>query len=83
MVTILISALLVPFDANLFFGQRNSKAALSSMIIGGSVTAGLTILKVEMPFGLDANLFGLSLSLGAFCTVIYYEKFTNSKLNLK
>lgn len=79
----MVSGLLVPVVAGLFFGQRNSKAALSSMIIGGCVTAGLTILKVEMPFGLDANLFGLSLSLLAFCTVIYYEKFTNSKLNLK
>ena len=79
----MVSGLLVPVVAGLFFGQRSSKAALSSMIIGGTVTAGLTILKVEMPFGLDANLFGLSLSLLAFCTVIYYEKFTLSKLNIK
>jgi SSS family solute:Na+ symporter len=63
----------------LFFGQRNPRAALSSMIMRGTVTAGLTILQVEMPFGLDPNLFGLSLSLVTFCSVVYFEKIKNSK----
>lgn len=77
----MVSGLLVPVVAGLFFGQRNPRAALSSMIIGGAVTAGLTILQVEMPFGLDPNLFGLSLSLVTFCSVTYFEKFTNSRSN--
>lgn len=75
----MVSGLLVPVVAGLFFGQRNPRAALSSMIMGGTVTAGLTILQVEMPFGLDPNLFGLSLSLVTFCSVIYFEKIKNSK----
>jgi len=49
------------------------------MIMRGTVTAGLTILQVEMPFGLDPSLFGLSLSLVTFCSVVYFEKIKNSK----
>ncbi|WP_057939274.1 sodium:solute symporter family protein [Algoriphagus resistens] len=76
----MVSGLLVPVVAGLFFGQNNAKAATSSMISGGSLTAGLIISEVSLPFGLDANLFGLTLSLLTFLSVIYYEKNHSSKL---
>lgn len=76
----MVSGLLVPVVAGLFFGQTNAKAATSSMITGGSLTAGLIISEVSLPFGLDANLFGLTLSLLTFLSVIYYEKNHSSKL---
>ncbi len=76
----MVSGLLVPVVAGLFFGQTSAKAATSSMITGGSLTAGLIISEVPLPFGLDANLFGLTLSLLTFLSVIYYEKNHSSKL---
>jgi len=76
----MVSGLFVPVIAGLFFGQTSPKAATSSMITGGSLTAGLIISEVSLPLGLDANLFGLTLSLLTFLSVIYYEKKYSSKL---
>ncbi|RAI91988.1 sodium:solute symporter family protein [Algoriphagus yeomjeoni] len=76
----MVSGLLVPVVAGLFFGQASAKAATASMITGGSLTAGLIIAEVSLPFGLDANLFGLTLSLLTFLSVIIYEKNNSSKL---
>jgi SSS family solute:Na+ symporter len=76
----MVSGLFVPVIAGLFFGQTSARAATSSMIMGGSLTAGLIISEVSLPLGLDANLFGLTLSLLTFLSVIYYEKNNSSKL---
>jgi SSS family solute:Na+ symporter len=46
------------------------------MIAGGSLTAGLSLFEVLLPFGLDANLFGLLLSLLTFVSVIFVNKNT-------
>ena len=72
----MVSGLLVPVVGGLFFGQNSPKAATASMITGGSLTAGLIITEVALPFGLDANLFGLTLSFLTFVSVIYFEKTT-------
>jgi SSS family solute:Na+ symporter len=77
----MVSGLLVPVIGGLFFHQNNGQAAVASMILGGGVTAGLTISEVALPFGLDANLFGLIVSLLAFVSVNYIQKNKNSKLN--
>ncbi|SFT98675.1 solute:Na+ symporter, SSS family [Algoriphagus locisalis] len=76
----MVSGLLVPVVAGLFFKQSSATAATASMITGGSLTAGLIIAEVALPFGLDANLFGLTLSLLTFLSVIYFEKNNSSKL---
>jgi SSS family solute:Na+ symporter len=72
----MVSGLLVPVIAGLFFNQRNPKAAIASMIAGGSLTAGLSIFEVPLPLGLDANLFGLLLSLMTFVSVVLINKNT-------
>lgn len=59
----MVSGLLVPLIAALFFGSRHSLAALWSMIVGGTCTVVLTLLETPLLFGLDANLFGLLSSL--------------------
>jgi SSS family solute:Na+ symporter len=46
------------------------------MIAGGSLTAGLSIFEVPLPLGLDANLFGLLLSLMTFVSVVLINKNT-------
>lgn len=65
----MVSGLLVPLIAGLFFGENKSNAAISSMVVGGTLTAGLTFLNVGLPFGLDPNLFGLTASILTFSTV--------------
>lgn len=77
----MVSGLFVPVIAGLFFKQNNAVAATSSMIVGGSLTAGLIISKVPLPLGLDANLFGLTLSFLTFISVIYFQKGKDLKLS--
>jgi SSS family solute:Na+ symporter len=56
----MVSGLLVPLVGALFFGMRDARAALLAMVVGGGTTVGLTVLNVALPFGLDANIFGIS-----------------------
>ncbi|GGF30312.1 sodium:solute symporter family protein [Echinicola rosea] len=65
----MVSGLLVPILAGLFWNKRNPTAAIASMILGGGVTAGLAFSGVALPLGLDANLFGLLSSLAVFLLV--------------
>ncbi|WP_026968707.1 sodium:solute symporter family protein [Algoriphagus terrigena] len=65
----MVSGLLVPVVAGLFFGQKNPQAAIGAMISGGSTTAGLSFFKVDLPFGLDPNFYGIIVSLIVFCTL--------------
>lgn len=44
-------------------------AALAAMITGGGVTISLIISKAVLPYGLDANIFGLSCALLAYIIV--------------
>ncbi|WP_026950962.1 sodium:solute symporter family protein [Algoriphagus mannitolivorans] len=75
----MVSGLLVPVFAGLFFGKSNSKAAITSMIVGGTLTATLTFLEVQMPFGLDPNLYGLTASFLAFGITYQIDKLLNSR----
>ncbi|WP_297335369.1 sodium:solute symporter family protein [Algoriphagus sp.] len=74
----MVSGLLVPVVAGLFFKVRDPDAAISAMVVGGSVTAGLTFLKLSLPLGLDGNLFGLTASLLTFL-IVYKLDFTTRK----
>ncbi len=62
----MVSGLFVPLIAAMFFKQRNGGAALASMLVGGSTTILLTATKTPLPFELDANIFGITLSLITF-----------------
>jgi SSS family solute:Na+ symporter len=70
----MVSGLFVPILAGLFWNMRSPAAALASMILGGGTTAGLSILAISLPFGLDPNFFGVSVSLAAFLLVYTIEK---------
>jgi len=65
----MVSGLFVPVLAALFIKKLNSTAAIASMIIGGGTTLTLIILGTALPYGLDANVFGVSASLLAFIVV--------------
>lgn len=75
----MVSGLLIPVLAGLFFNQRNETAAVCAMISGGTVTAGLSFSKISLPFGLDPNLFGILSAALAFGIVTYFQKFLNQQ----
>ena len=62
----MVSGLLIPLLAAVFFKQRNSKAAMMAMIGGGLTTLFLILFVKNLPLGLDANLFGILMSLFLF-----------------
>ncbi len=65
----MVSGLFVPLIAALFFNNRNSKAAMTSMLLGGFTTIFLIIIKIPLPLGLDPNIFGITASALAFIIV--------------
>lgn len=69
----MVSGLLVPLIAALFFKTKNSVAAIAAMVGGGATTLLLEILKkeelIQTPFGLDPNIFGITLSLVLYLSI--------------
>ncbi len=55
----MVSGLFVPVIAALYTKKPNATAAVASMVLGGSTTVVLTTLKLNLPFDLDANIFGI------------------------
>jgi len=58
----MVSGLFVPILAALYTRKPNAAAALPAMIAGGSTTILLILLKVPLPFGLNENIFGITVS---------------------
>lgn len=77
----MVSGLLVPLVAALFFKQNNAKAAIMAMLGGGVTTLYLTLFVNDLPFGLDANLFGIGTSFVLF--LLGLNLFTSPKQNIK
>jgi SSS family solute:Na+ symporter len=57
---IMVSGLLIPVLALLIFKKPNTTAALSAMIVGGGSTIILSFFEKSLPFGLAANIFGIT-----------------------
>ena len=62
----MVSGLLVPVVATLIIKKPSSNAALVSMVLGGGTTLILILSGANLPLGLDANFFGISISLVSF-----------------
>ncbi len=75
----MVSGLFVPVMAGLFLKKVSSAAAFWAMLIGGATTITLIITTIELPLGLDANIFGISLSLVSFLIINYGHKLVLSK----
>lgn len=75
----MVSGLLVPLIAAMFFKQTNWKAAIASMLSGGTTTIFLMSIEANLPFGLDANIFGISISL---LTFISFSFLTTNKYKI-
>lgn len=58
----MVSGLFVPIIAALYGKKRNSTAAIVAMLIGGCTTIALSSININLPFNLDANIFGITAS---------------------
>ncbi len=73
----MVSGLLVPVIGGLFSTKPNPDAAFWSMLSGGMVTVSLIVFTDQLPLGLDANIYGILVSL------IVFLVFNQFKINNK
>jgi len=62
----MVSGLFVPVLGFMFLKNPSAKAALYSMLFGGGTTLSLILIEIDLPFGLDANFFGIAFSAIVF-----------------
>lgn len=81
----MVSGLFVPVLGALFWRKSNPIAAFWSMLLGGTTTIGLILSNNKLPFNinlpeyLDANIFGISVSLITFILLSnYHHKKSNN-----
>jgi SSS family solute:Na+ symporter len=83
----MVSGLFVPVIGALFWKKSHPIAAFWSMLLGGSTTIILILTKNKLPLGIklpehiDANIYGLTVSLILFLTLSYYHFNKNEKQN--
>ena len=65
----MVSGLFVPVIGALFWKKSTPAGALTAMIVGGAVTITLRYAGFELPYSLDPNVFGMSMSAISFITV--------------
>ncbi len=65
----MVSGIFIPVLAALFSKHISSLAALVSMITGGTTTLVLILTGINLPLGLDPNIFGISVSLLSYVVV--------------
>ncbi|MFO7575716.1 MAG: sodium:solute symporter family protein [Bacteroidales bacterium] len=70
----MVSGLFVPVAGLLILKKPSALAALIAMITGGLTTLILIVINVNLPYNLDANFFGISLSAIAFVVLQIIDK---------
>ncbi len=76
----MVSGLFVPLLGALYWRKSHPTAAIWAMLLGGVTTVILSVLAsgkdFSLPLGLDANIFGISMSLITFITLshIFHKK---------
>jgi SSS family solute:Na+ symporter len=58
----MVSGLFIPVIAGIFLKNRSNEGAFWSMITGGSTTLSLILSGIQLPLGLDANIYGILLA---------------------
>lgn len=67
----MVSGLFVPVIGAFYWKRSSSIAAFWAMLIGGGTTVTLVVTSFKLPFGLDANIFGISASAVVFFLFSY------------
>jgi len=72
----MVSGLFIPVLGAIFWSKSHPTGAFWAMLLGGTTTVLLTVLNIKLPFGLDANVFGIFISLIVFITIslLLYKK---------
>jgi SSS family solute:Na+ symporter len=65
----MVSGLFVPVIGALYWKKSTSIAAFWAMLLGGLTTTVLVIIEYDLPWGLDANLGGITMSALTFITL--------------
>jgi SSS family solute:Na+ symporter len=65
----MVSGMIVPVLAALFLKRPDPLAALVSMLTGGGTTLLLIITGINLPLGLDANIYGIGIALTFYVIV--------------
>jgi len=65
----------VPIIAGLFWKRATPAAAFTAMLAGGTTTLLLTVFNIPLPFGLDPNIYGITIA--AICMVVISIYFPN------
>lgn len=73
----MVSGLFIPVIGAIFLKKANSTAALASMVSGGCITLALILLEIKLPYGLDANIFGITGSLLVYVLFTVFGKKRN------
>jgi SSS family solute:Na+ symporter len=68
----MVSGLFVPILAALYTRKPKAAAALPAMIAGGSTTILLILFKVPLPFGLNENIFGITVSAVVYILIYIF-----------
>lgn len=69
----MVSGLLVPVLGGLFLKRRSAAAAFWAMLLGGGTTLVLILTDLALPWGLDANVFGIAASLACYLLISYFS----------
>lgn len=75
----MVSGLFVPVLGVLFLKNPSSQSAFYAMLSGGGTTLILIISKIDLPFGLDPNFFGIGISAFTFLILNYSNRNKNPK----
>lgn len=67
----MVSGLLVPVLATMIWKKPSPGAALGAMIAGGGTTLTLILTEIKLPYELDANFYGIVISLLTFVAIQY------------
>ncbi|MGK7397165.1 MAG: sodium:solute symporter family protein [Candidatus Cyclobacteriaceae bacterium M3_2C_046] len=62
----MVSGLFIPVVGGIYWKKSSPTGAFSAMLLGGVTTVVLTVIKIPLPFNLDANFFGITISLIVF-----------------
>ena len=65
----MVSGLFVPVIGAFYWKKSSSTGAMAAMILGGGTTVCLEAFVNQLPAGLDANVFGITISALAFVTL--------------
>jgi len=81
----MVSGLFIPVIGAFFWKRSSSTAALWSMLLGGGTTIFLIASGISLPLGLDANIYGISISALTFVIISFLtspsEILSNIELN--